>query len=166
MEQEMGFWKNTHTSNRVLPEVDEYYAGEQRSAWAWVLALIALLIAVLFLLSLFWGGKWLYGKVTDNNDEPTVAISTPNEQKAVSNGKTDASGDSSTTTPVVTPDTSDQSSPAPNTTTPSTTPSANPTPTTTPKTGIGNLAPIFVLVSLLSASVRSSYLRRRNDTVQ
>lgn len=161
----MGFWKNTHTSNRVLPEVDEYYAGEQRSAWAWMLALIALLIAVLFLLSLFWGGKWLYGKVTDKNDEPAVAIGTPNEQKAVSNGKTDASGDASTTTPVVTPDTSTQPSPTPNTTTPSITPSANPSPTTTPKTGIGNLVPLFVFVSLVSAFVRSSFLRRSNNTV-
>lgn len=67
----------TRTSTAVPAEVQDYYeAGRrERRGVAWLLGLVTLLVTVLLALLLFFGGRWIYRKVT-NKDKSTSGQST------------------------------------------------------------------------------------------
>ncbi|MFZ1323644.1 MAG: hypothetical protein WAQ57_00605 [Candidatus Saccharimonadales bacterium] len=69
------FKRNKNDS--VLPEVDEYYQAERRDrGWlAWVLALVSVLVVVFTVIGLFMGGRWIWNKVTGNDDANEVGVS-------------------------------------------------------------------------------------------
>ena len=65
----------------TIAELEEYYANQNRNrnSKAWVMALLSLLITLLVLAALFFGGRWLYRTVT-GDDNVTVTTQTDNEE--------------------------------------------------------------------------------------
>lgn len=59
----------------VMPEeVRDFYASEHRDrkGMAWLLAVATLLVTFLIAAALFFGGRWIYRTVFDNNDTTTT----------------------------------------------------------------------------------------------
>lgn len=125
----MALFNRRKQTNDVLPEeVRDYYQAEkrQRTGVAWVLALVTLLVTFLFAAALFFGGRWVYRAIFDNDDKQTTSQSqnkntgdtnidgadkTPSEAQNNSGGQTSST---STSTPSPTP----APAPAPASTTP------------------------------------------------
>ncbi len=66
------FRKNNKTT---IAELEEYYAAQnnsRRSGRAWLMAILSLLLTVLVLFGLFFGGRWIYRALTDDNNETTI----------------------------------------------------------------------------------------------
>lgn len=113
----------------ILPkEVAEYYKSEQRerASVAWVLGIVTLIVTLLLASALFFGGRWAYRKITNN--EPSSS-QTPSPSPASL-----PDGDEEINPPVSTPPTG--SAPTPTPTTPNPAPAtpnpSNPTPAPTP----------------------------------
>lgn len=55
-------------------DINDYYASErrQRVGVAWMLGLATLVVTVLLALGLFYGGRFVYRTVFDNDNEPAV----------------------------------------------------------------------------------------------
>lgn len=105
----MAFWKNTHTNLRVYPESDQYYNSNsnKKTVLAWLAAFGSLLVIVGLFLGLFFGGKWTY-KQLKNNDTSNVASSESNtasgtETSVTVNSGTDNSADGNTNIGTTTP---------------------------------------------------------------
>lgn len=137
-----------------IPEVERYYDAErrERSGMAWILALVSVAGVALLLIGLFFGGRYLYRKVT-NDKKPAITAqvqSTPDEKENSSNQKGTSS--TSTTTPSVTA-------------TPAVTP---PTPPTSSQTQSGTLAntgpesliPIFLVTTIAGTLVYQAKQRK------
>lgn len=143
------------------PELQNYYQAEKREkTWmAWVLGLVTLIVTVLLALALFFGGRWVYRKV--RNDEPAKVTTTQTEntdKNGSENDKPDSedSKDSQETAQPATP-----TAPATNQTPGTTTP---PVATTTPVTGdagLPNTGPADTLAIFLAVSVLGYILHRR-----
>ncbi|MDQ2973703.1 MAG: hypothetical protein M3Q79_04480 [bacterium] len=65
---------NRRKTTTDIPELQEYYAAKRanNSAGAWVLALISLVVTVLVILGLFFGGRWLWRTLTGNDEDKNV----------------------------------------------------------------------------------------------
>jgi cobalamin biosynthesis Mg chelatase CobN len=65
--------KNDKTT---IAELEEYYANQNqnksRSAKAWFMAILSLLLTIAIIIGLFFVGRWLYNTLTDNNDSPAT----------------------------------------------------------------------------------------------
>ena len=75
-------------SERPVPaEVQEYYRAEQRERMgvAWLIAFLSLLISVIVLLGIFFGGRWAWRKITQGDKKQPTTVQTDdtntNEQK-------------------------------------------------------------------------------------
>jgi hypothetical protein len=69
--QTMALFNRDKKKKDVLPqEVREYYQAERRdrTGMAWLLAIATLIVTFLIAAGLFFGGRWLYRTVFDNND--------------------------------------------------------------------------------------------------
>ncbi len=107
--------KTPITNSYMPPEVQAYAVSEhrERMGMAWLVGIVSLIISTLVLISLFFGGRWVYRKIAGTDStKPTPVVSEPTETP-------------SSDTPSVSSDT-----PKPSTTSP-TTPSAS---TTAPAT--------------------------------
>jgi cytoskeletal protein RodZ len=131
------FNRKTQAEAEALPEeVKEYYESgrKQQTGMAWLLAFGTLVVTVVLALLLFFGGRWIYQKIT-NNDQPEAPVKeqpaqqdqTANTQPEGTNENTDQQGSSSTNT--TTPNTANN----PNTIAPNT----GSTTTEVPDTGPG-----------------------------
>lgn len=139
----MALFNRRKENTDVLPtEVREYYQSErrERTGLAWLLALGTLLVTFLIAAGLFFGGRWVYRTVF-NDDKKPVAEQQKESQSSEEKGATgktsetnsqgSSTGTSSTSTS--TPSTSTPSTGStPSTTTPSTQPA------TIPNTGPGD----------------------------
>lgn len=69
----MAFW-NRKKNNDLANEFREYYQPNtnERTGLAWVLALITLVCSLFLIVSLFWGGRWIYRKITDKDNTNTA----------------------------------------------------------------------------------------------
>src|SRR4051812_17064489 len=58
----------------VPSEVKQYYASEHRErvGLAWLVAFASLILTVAIIAGLFFGGRWIYRKVTNNDKKPTT----------------------------------------------------------------------------------------------
>jgi hypothetical protein len=150
------------------PELQEYYAAEGRHGnWmAWVLGLVTLMVTVAVALGLFYGGRWAYRKV--RNDDKKQVATKQNEASKQSvdkdDSKDEASSDDSATSST---DNKSTSTTTPQTSSTSTsTPSSTPTPTTTatkgssniPNTGPEGTITVFVAVTLLAYVLHRRFL--------
>jgi len=86
----------------VLPEeVREYYQAErrERTGMAWLLAIATLLVTFLIAAALFFGGRWLYRTIFDNDDNKGTTTSQSENQgsdnASSDNGSSDQSGNTS-----------------------------------------------------------------------
>ncbi len=138
--------------DQALPEeVQEYYeAGKrQRTGMAWLLALATLLVTVVIALLLFFGGRWVYQKFS-NNDEPQAPLTGQTDNQDQNTGA-DNSGaqtetpaeDQAANTPAANNQqgsssaNTTQSSPAPSPSSQTETPDTGPSDSEIPDTGPG-----------------------------
>lgn len=71
------FKRNDKTT---IAELEEYYANQNnRTAKAWLMAILSLVLTVAVLAGLFFGGKWLYNVIWNNDDTPATISETANE---------------------------------------------------------------------------------------
>jgi hypothetical protein len=138
-------WFNRRKQNTdVLPEeVREYYQTERRdrNGMAWLLAIGTLVATFIIAAGLFYGGRWAYRAVFNNNDKKT-ASNTDNSLRVDENGNVTGGQPQTTTNSGASTGTSSTSTstPSPNNTNSSSSTStsngaAKTTPTTTPNTG-------------------------------
>lgn len=71
----------------TLPEeVQEFYESgqKQRTGMAWLLALATLVVTILLAMALFFGGRWIYQQLTDDDQpaEPTTTQQTDSKDQA------------------------------------------------------------------------------------
>lgn len=77
---------NRKKKDSILPEVDKYYEGERkdRAGLAWLLATVSVILVALFIIILFFAGRWAYRVVFDNDQETqTVSTEEGNDQNNV-----------------------------------------------------------------------------------
>ncbi len=60
-------------NKKTIAELEEYYANRQSNGMAWIMAFLSLLITVAVIAGLFFGGRWLYRTLTDNDNSATVS---------------------------------------------------------------------------------------------
>lgn len=70
--------RNQNNIDSVPQEVQEYYQSErrERSGVAWLLALGTLVITLLLAVGLFFGGRWLWQKISNDDPDPVVTSQT------------------------------------------------------------------------------------------
>lgn len=68
----MALFNRRNKNKQVLPqEVREYYQAEkrERTGMAWLLAITTLVVTFLIAAGLFFGGRWAYRAIFDNDDK-------------------------------------------------------------------------------------------------
>lgn len=80
--------KQTEDSDNVPHEIQEYYQSEKRErvGIAWMLALATLVVTVLLALGIFYGGRWAYRALFDDNDKNTPAEQEQRQSDEASGG--------------------------------------------------------------------------------
>lgn len=64
-------------NKKTIEELENYYAGkQQRSGMAWVMALLSLILTVAVLGGLFFGGRWVYRTLTNDDTDTAEIVST------------------------------------------------------------------------------------------
>lgn len=67
-------------NNQTIAELESYYASQgsnRRTGTAWVMAILSLIITVAVIVALYFGVRWAYRALTDNNNgTDTVATGT------------------------------------------------------------------------------------------
>ncbi len=165
-------FKRKQTNQPPVPsEVKDYYQAERRErvGVAWLLALATLVTTIVLAVGLFFGGRWVYRKVT-KHDKPTTTVST---NKGTANqptsGQTGSSGAQNTKPQTAAPDNpngSSTSGTASSTSTPSPSTPASSQPQTSSalaNTGPGDTIGIFVGVSTLAGFGHYIVTRRRTQ---
>lgn len=162
----------------VPQEIKEYYETERRdrTGIAWLLALGTLVITVGLATLLFFGGRWIYRAVANNDDNQETAQVQQNGEGTTAGDNSDSGGNSqsqdatsappsgTSSTSTDTPNNSSQTQGANSSSgVPSTAP--NTTPTTgddgLPRTGAGDTLALFVAVSTLGFLTHRYILSRR-----
>lgn len=148
------FKRKPKTFNDDLPmpqELQDYYAVEnrERSWMAWVLGLATLVLTVVIALGLFYGGRYAYRKVRNNDNKNTAtqqAAQKENKQEDTEDDTPEESTTPATESTTPTPQTSSTSTSTPSTATPATTGAQT---TAIPNTGPANTLVVVLVVSLL-----------------
>ncbi len=165
----MALFKKDKTTATNIPELQEYYANQktESSGKAWLLAIGSLLVTVVVLVGLFFGGRWGYRKATKKNDKTTVATS-----QTGSNNTSKTPPPTTSPTPTTTPTPSSTvagtnsiaegvaatQTPTTNTTAKAATTTAA---ATVPNTGPGDTIGLFAVVAVLSYAAHYTYTRRK-----
>lgn len=71
----------------TIAELEEYYAKEKtkKRGRARLMVLISFLFTLAVIAGLFFGGRWLYETLTDNNNDPSVASSDSSDESQNAN---------------------------------------------------------------------------------
>src|SRR5690606_3533 len=88
------------TAKNVPDEVKEYYESSERERMGttWLLAFVTLILTILLALGIFFGGRWLYRKITHKSSPETTTQVTTTQAPAVSGGDESKSSSSSSDT--------------------------------------------------------------------
>ncbi|MBP6962734.1 hypothetical protein KBB49_04320 [Candidatus Saccharibacteria bacterium] len=125
--------------NQTVAELEEYYASKKtRSGMAWVMAFTSLLLTILVVAGLFFGVRWVYRSLTDDNLEVTVTTVDVSGDQESSDMNIDESAENSNEPEPTENFPSVVSDEAASTTTPSTSSPVASAPST-PATGGGNI---------------------------
>ncbi len=91
----MKLFRRKNTDNTTPTEVQDYYQATQseRKGIAWLLAFVTFAVTLIVILGLFFGGKWLYSKITDRNKDTSSEVAKP--QADTSNAETDKPNETS-----------------------------------------------------------------------
>ncbi|HSX23733.1 MAG TPA: hypothetical protein VLE74_01405 [Candidatus Saccharimonadales bacterium] len=167
----MAIWpfnRNKDQSAEVPQEVQDYYQSENRErSWvAWLLATGTLLVTVVVVLGLFYGGRWGYRKLKHQPAKtPTVAVQKPatasQPQTPPASPSTPQAAPSAIPGPNVTPQTSSTST-SKTASTPATTATVQPANSNLPNTGPGNIVAIFAVTALIGAVFHNRFLRQHS----
>jgi cytoskeletal protein RodZ len=126
----MSIWPfNRKKRNQSVPaEVQQFYQAERRErvGLAWLLAFGTLVVTVLVVLGLFFGGRAIYRSFQDDTNKPATASNKSSSNSSDSSNNNGAAGSGST-----------PGQPAPNQAAPTPAPNNQPAPipNTTPTTG-------------------------------
>lgn len=84
----MALFKRNKTESVMPEEVQNFYAAErrQRKGTAWLLAIVTLLVTFLIASALFFGGRWIYRAIFDNDNKDKTSTS---QDKAAETQKTE-----------------------------------------------------------------------------
>lgn len=87
----MALFRRKQTTTEI-PELKEYYDAQKREnpAKAWLLAIISLLLTIGVVLAIFFGGRWLYRTLLDEDTPSNGSNQTANQDTS----STDSAGDS------------------------------------------------------------------------
>lgn len=148
-------------SSNLPDEVKEYYetGNKERVGVAWLLGIGTLVITLLLAAGIFFGGRWVYRKVTHKDNTATTAQISDNsdKNKASTNTKSNTNNgsnqNSSSNSGTTTQSNPAPTSPAPQSTTPTPSPSSTPAQTPpsaskTPNTGPGNIFAIAAIAAI------------------
>ncbi len=93
----MNIWPFNRKKNQdqsVLPqEVQQYYQAtkKERRGTAWLLALGTLVVTFVLAAILFFAGRWLYQKLTGNNDNQPIPVQNETQNQGSQTGNNDNS---------------------------------------------------------------------------
>ena len=63
-----------------VPELEKYYAQKRTSsAMSWLFAVATMFLTILIVLGLFFGGRWAYRQIVDNDKKDTPTVQTPSQ---------------------------------------------------------------------------------------
>lgn len=163
----MAIWpfnRNKEQSADLPQEVQDYYQSEkrQRAGVAGLLAVGTLIATVLLALGLFFGGRWVYRAVFDNDNADTTTQTETSDTPAQAPDEAPVPEPSQASAPSPTPNTSQPAAPAPST---GTTPAATPASTQArqqdmPDTGPGDVAAIFIGTVVAAATIHYVVTKR------
>lgn len=124
------FNRRNKVDPNLPPEVQAYSQAERRERMgvAWLFGIVSLIVTLVLITGLFFGGRWVYRKIARKDKATPVQIDTSDDSKTEDQKSKDAEDQSeaSDDTPVDTEQT--PSTPAPTSNTPQ-------TPATQPSTG-------------------------------
>lgn len=97
--------KKNQTEVSMPAEVQQYYQAERRErvGLAWLLAAGTLVVTVLVVLGLFFGGRWIYRKVNESDNKPQTASQNNSSNKPPTTTAPSGSANPSQPTPSPTP---------------------------------------------------------------
>jgi len=151
--------KKTDEAN-VPDEVREYYQSEHREriGLAWLVAFLTLIFTIAIVVGVFFGGRWMYGKVTNKSSTDTAQKSGQSNQPTPSPTNQSVQNNPDSSPKKNQPPTPTPSQPTPN---PSqSTPTTNqPSGQRLTNTGPGDTLAIFVLVTALGTLAHAGYRR-------
>jgi cytoskeletal protein RodZ len=142
----MAWFSRNKTNQDVLPEIERYYDAEkrERAGLAWLLALVSIACVALFVIGVFFGGRWVYRKATSTRKSQGISVTNEvNDNTVISKNPDIASGDSKGTSPTSTPAPTAPTAPTPPAVTP---PSPKPVATTPSPTVLVNTGPANIVV--------------------
>lgn len=96
----MKLFKKKQAQDSTTPsEVQDYYQAEnrERKSIAWLLAFATFVVTLVFVLLLFFAGKWLYQHF-QNNDKQSGDSSKTQEQGTQNSGQNQSSSDTNSST--------------------------------------------------------------------
>lgn len=168
--------KTTTTTTSVPPEVQDYYNAQHRErvGVAWLIAVGSLMVCIVLVVGIFFGGRWAYRKVVNKNPTDQVAVQddsnkdTNKDKDQPEDTKPADANKDNTAQDTKKPDTlpaGDSGEVAGSTTTPPQTSSSS---TTTPQTsgkisetGPGDTLAIFAVSTVAGTVLYQAVLRRR-----
>ncbi len=138
--------------NQTVAELEEYYASKKprTGGMAWIMAIVSLLLTILVVSALFFGGRWVYRSLTDDTTEVTVTTTETNDVNDF--GETESGAETDDNFPSVVTDE------AASTNIPSSSNTSTTTPNTgsdLPDTGAGEVLIIAPLVAMIAGYLAS-----------
>ncbi len=156
------------SSNKKMPkEVQQYYKSEQRErvGLAWLIAFASLILTVLIVLGLFYGGRWAWRKVANNDDNENVSTTqtkSPSESSVPNESNKSESGSSSNgNNPSSSSSGSNDSNTNGSKSSGSTSGSNSSSSQNLSNTGPGNIAGAFVVAVVFGTILHNVYSRRK-----
>jgi hypothetical protein len=163
----------------VPAEIQDYYKTErrERTGIAWLLALGTLIVTIGLATLLFFGGRWAYRAITnnDNDNQETAQVDQESENQDNPESREGAPGEEATPptgTSSTNTSTPNSPNPAPSTSTPGTssTPAAPGTSTPVagsstnlPNSGPGDVFGLFVIVTVVATAAHYTVSTRRTE---
>lgn len=162
-QEELPVVEQEQPKSNLPKEVQDYYesGSRERRGMAWLLGLGTLLVTLLLAAGIFFGGRWIYNKIANNNDQPQDTAQIGEDQKKEesnqnnqNSGSNSSDSNSNQNQPQPTPAPTPTPTPAP-TPTPQPTPTPVPAPQTqdsksVPNTGPGDVVAIAVATTVVS----------------
>lgn len=161
----MAFFRRKSEVIEEVPELEQYYAERRTgNVWGWVMALVTMALTVLIIVGLFYGGRWVYRELNNQDAaKPTVtAPANPSDSKEISGVTSLPSDEPSSATR------SDQSSAGsttnptgPTTNTTNTSNNTSGTQTQIPDTGPGEIFAIALIAVVCGYLLRAKMLAQK-----
>lgn len=137
--------------NQTVAELEEYYASKKprTGGMAWVMAIVSLLITILVVSALFFGGRWIYRSLTNDTTDVTVTTTETNDDNVNDFGESEGKAETDENFPGVVTDQAASTS-TPSSSSPSSSSSTSPANTDLPSTGPGEVSFIIMAITFVA----------------